>query len=60
MRTNIAAIAAHTDPVADPDLVTAGHQDSDDIEGPPVGEDPEDELEDDPDWTETPVDVGSG
>ena len=54
VRTNIAAVAARTDPDLDPDDGSAGHQDSgDDMEG----EDLEDELDE---WTDTPVDVGSG
>ena len=62
VRTNIAAVAAHADAGAEPDDVTTGYQDDDDVEDLPVDE----HLEADPatdgadrDWTEAPADVGS-
>ena len=61
VRTNIAA-HTDTDTDTDTDEGSAGHQD-DAGEGPSVGEELEDELDDSGrDWTETPapVDLGSG
>src|SRR5664279_4633733 len=61
VRTSIAATAAHPGPVADPEDVTAGHQDGDDgVAVPSVGEHLEAEIADgDGYWTaEVPVDVG--
>ena len=53
--------AARTDPDPDPDEGSAGHQDRvDDMEGPSVGEDLEDELDADRERTETPVAAGPG
>jgi len=61
VRTNIAAIAARTDPDLDPDEGSAGHQDRvDDMEGPSVDEDLEDELDAGRERTETSVAAGPG
>jgi hypothetical protein len=61
VRTNIAAVAARTDPDLDPDEGSAGHQDRvDDIEGPSVDEDLEDELDAGRERTETPAAAGPG
>jgi len=60
VRTNVAAIAAHTGPgTDDPDAIT-GDQDSEGAVGAEdLDQDLVDELEDDRDWTETPANVGS-
>ena len=59
VRTNI---AARTDPDPDPDDGSAGHQDGfgDDMEGPSVVEDLEDELDAGRERTETPAAAGPG
>ena len=60
VRTNIAAIAARTDPDLDPDEASAGHQDRVDDMEPSVDEDLEDELDAGRERTETPAAAGPG